>query len=53
MRRDSLMRTGEFADLGIKCGPRMFAVHKVIICTQSPVLYAAIKHDFTVRLMLP
>ena len=36
----------EFSDLNIKCQGREFPVHKAIVCAYSPVIHAAMKHDF-------
>ncbi|KAE9992671.1 hypothetical protein EG327_008272 [Venturia inaequalis] len=37
------LTSGEFSDLTIKCGGKKFSVHKVIVCSQSPVLHNACK----------
>lgn len=46
------LESGKYSDLKIKCGTEEFAVHKVILCTQSPVLQAAMEHDFAVSPLL-
>ena len=44
-----LMGSGEYSDMKLVCDGREFQVHKVVMCTQSRVLSAAIDGDFAVR----
>ena len=37
-----------FADLTIRCGGRLFEVHRAIICRQSEVLKSALLGNFVV-----
>ncbi|RMX80324.1 hypothetical protein D0869_07633 [Hortaea werneckii] len=41
----SLLDTGEYSDLTIKCGLRTFKVHKAIVCARSEYFAAACKPD--------
>ncbi|KAJ9130599.1 hypothetical protein NKR23_g12120 [Pleurostoma richardsiae] len=36
----------EHIDLVLVCGPERYPVHKVIVCSQSPVLHAACTKPF-------
>jgi hypothetical protein len=44
-----LFDSGEYSDLKLVCEGREFKVHKVVVCTQSPVLAAAVRGPFQVR----
>jgi hypothetical protein len=48
----ALRSSGKFSDLTISCGGRDFKVHRVIVCSQSPVFYAALA-EFTNVSRLP
>ncbi|KAK5659736.1 hypothetical protein OQA88_947 [Cercophora sp. LCS_1] len=41
--------TEEFTDFTIVCGAQKFPVHKIIVCSHSPVLRAACRKPFRVR----
>lgn len=45
----SILETGQYSDLTIRCGAKDFPVHKAIVCVQSKVLQAAIGEGFEVR----
>ena len=47
---ESLVGAEEYSDMKIKCQGREFKVHKVVVCTQSPVLAAALRGPFEVHL---
>lgn len=42
------MESGEYSDLTILCKDQKFSVHKVVVCSQSKVLAAAMKKGFKV-----
>lgn len=42
------MESGEYSDLTILCEDQHFSVHKVVVCSQSKVLAAAMKKGFKV-----
>ena len=42
------MKSGEYSDLTILCEDQTFSVHKVVVCSQSKVLAAAMKKGFKV-----
>ena len=42
------MDSGEYSDLTILCEDQKFSVHKVVVCSQSKVLAAAMKKGFKV-----
>ena len=42
------MEPGEYSDLTILCGDKKFLVHKVVVCSESKVLAAAMKKGFKV-----
>ena len=42
------MESGQYSDLTIVCEDQKFSVHKVVVCTQSKVLAAAMKKGFKV-----
>ena len=42
------MESGEYSDLTILCEDEKFSVHKVVVCSQSKVLAAAMKKGFKV-----
>ena len=42
------MNSGEYSDLTILCDNQKFLVHKVVVCSQSKVLAAAMKKGFKV-----
>lgn len=42
------MESGDYSDLTIICGNEKFSVHKVVVCSQSRVLAAAMKNGFKV-----
>ena len=42
------MESGEYSDLTILCEDQKFSVHKVVVCSQSKVLAAAMKRGFKV-----
>lgn len=44
-----LLQSGKFSDLQLSCEGRNFAVHKNIVCEQSPVINAACQGSFEVR----
>lgn len=44
---------GEFSDCTIECGGQVFKVHKVFVCTQSPVFRAALVGGFKVIKAVP
>jgi hypothetical protein len=44
-----LLDSGEYSDLTISCKGRNFEVHRAVVCSQSPVFDAALKHDFKVN----
>ncbi|RFU76155.1 hypothetical protein TARUN_6097 [Trichoderma arundinaceum] len=41
-----LMQSGQFSDLTFVCQGQEFKIHKLVVCSQSPVLAAAIKGQF-------
>ncbi|CAD6583217.1 MAG: hypothetical protein ASARMPRED_001263 [Alectoria sarmentosa] len=41
-----VMKSGEYSDLTILCEDQTFSVHKVVVCSQSKVLAAAMKKGF-------
>ncbi|KAI1200357.1 hypothetical protein F5X97DRAFT_321586 [Nemania serpens] len=41
-----LLRTGDYSDFTLVCGGQEFRVHKNIVCSQSPVISAALKSGF-------
>lgn len=41
--------SGKYSDLVLECEGIQFNVHKVIVCTQSPVMAAACDGEFRVR----
>lgn len=43
-----VMESGEYSDLTILCEDQNFSVHKVVVCSQSKVLAAAMKKGFKV-----
>ena len=43
-----VMKSGEYSDLTILCEDQTFSVHKVVVCSQSKVLAAAMKKGFKV-----
>ena len=43
-----ILDSGEYSDLRILCGDEKFLVHKVVVCSQSKVLAAAMKKGFKV-----
>lgn len=43
-----LLRTGDYSDFTLVCGGQEFRVHKNIVCSQSPVISAALKSGFKV-----
>ena len=45
----NLSHSEEYSDLTLICQGRQFKVHKVVVCTQSPVLAAAVRGPFRVR----
>lgn len=44
-----VMESGEYSDLTILCEDQEFSVHKVVVCSQSKVLAAAMKKGFKVQ----
>ena len=42
------MESGEYSDLSILCEDQKFSVHKIVVCSQSKVLAAAMKKGFKV-----
>ena len=46
------METEKYSDLTLVCQGEHFPVHKVVVCTQSPVLAAACDGAFRVRLAM-
>jgi BTB/POZ domain len=48
-RRDRFRDNQEFTDLVLRHGTVEFKVHKVIVCSQSPVLYKGWTGGFKVR----
>ena len=42
------MESGEYSDLTILCEDQKFSVQKVVVCSQSKVLAAAMKKGFKV-----
>lgn len=42
------MESGDYSDLTILCGNEKFSVHKVLVCSQSRALAAAMKNGFKV-----
>jgi hypothetical protein len=49
----SLLLLPKYSDLQIVCQEIDFAVHKAIVCSQSPVLAANIDGNFVVRTIPP
>lgn len=47
-RLRKLLASGEYSDLTLVCRGQEFRVHKMIVCTQSPMIDAALKGDFMV-----
>lgn len=45
----SLLDSGEFSDLTVKCGDETFAVHRMILLPASKVFAAACSGGFKVR----
>ncbi|KAK5710265.1 hypothetical protein LTR17_019035 [Elasticomyces elasticus] len=43
---EALWRTGKYSDLTIKCGDKQWAVHKAIVCMQSPFFAKACDGSF-------
>lgn len=43
-----VMESGEYSDLTVLCDDRKYLVHKVVVCSQSNVLAAAMKKGFKV-----
>jgi hypothetical protein len=43
-----LLHSPEYSDLTLQCQGREFKVHKVVVCTQSRVLAAAVQGEFEV-----
>lgn len=41
----------KYSDLQLVCEEEIFPVHKAIVCSQSPVLAAAVDSDFLVRII--
>lgn len=44
----SCQKSGEFTDLALVCEGERINVHKVVVCSQSDVLYAACTGNFKV-----
>lgn len=43
-----LLASGRFSDLILTCDGQHFRVHKAIVCSQSPMLAAAVRNGFEV-----
>jgi BTB/POZ domain len=43
------LMSGKYSDLNLVCQGTEFKVHKVIVCTQSPVIKAACDGEFQVQ----
>lgn len=43
-----LMHTGKYSDMTLVCAEQEFKVHKMVVCSQSPVFAAAIDGPFQV-----
>jgi len=46
---ENLVSSGKYSDLTISCKGRKFAVHRAVVCSQSPVFDAMLKHGFKVN----
>lgn len=44
----ALLDSGEYSDFTLMCENQEFPVHKGIVCSQSPVIAAAMRGDFQV-----
>lgn len=44
-----ILTSEKYSDLKLVCQDQEFKVHKAIVCTQSPVLAAAVDGDFQVN----
>jgi hypothetical protein len=45
-----LLRSGDYSDMTLLCDGREFKVHKLVMCSLSPVLAAAMKEPFEVSI---
>ncbi|KAM0512996.1 hypothetical protein ACHAPE_008356 [Trichoderma viride] len=41
-----LMRSGQYSDVTLVCQGKEFQIHKLVVCSQSPVIAAALKGEF-------
>lgn len=43
-----LMRSGQYSDVTLVCQGKEFKIHKLVVCSQSPVIAAALRGEFMV-----
>lgn len=42
------LQTGEYSDFTLKCHGHEFKLHKLVVCSQSPMIKAALQGPFIV-----